>query len=293
VPFSHASKGNPVNDRVIHAHHQGRRDDKFPVLVIDLVHRFGNRMGTLGKDFQLFASGLSSPKRACYGNPSDPSLPTLYNNYFYMPRKGRKPGAWSGGITFKLSVLIFLVLIIVVLIIASSGTQPRRKSAITPTKPAQGFAWPTAVVFTDDEQFKVLKKEDALLQFGDLGREYFRKESHSGLTGGFYAGIPVGADFYMCYASAYQLADVVDLIDTRFQSNAWYRYDRPGYTIETVKEVLQNNADIRGYNLAYVKETPIGTVAATIYFFQDQMTNVAPRALPRPCKQIMEHSPYI
>jgi hypothetical protein len=223
-----------------------------------------------------------------------------------MPRKGRKPSAWSGGITFKLSVIIFLVLII-----ASSGNRSRlrsdRDSAITPTTPAPGFAWPTAVKFTDDEQFKVLKREDAILQLVNLGQEYFRRESHSGLTGGFYAGIPVGASFYLCYASAYQLADVVDLIDTRFQNNSWYRKDYPGYTIETIKERLQNNADVRGYNLRYLKETPIGTAVATIHFFPgpddqcssasatptlqaDQGTFTVHIQYLRPCKQIDERS---
>jgi hypothetical protein len=48
-------KGNPVNDRLIHAHHQRRRNNKLAVLVIDLVHCLGNRMGTGCKQPQLLA----------------------------------------------------------------------------------------------------------------------------------------------------------------------------------------------------------------------------------------------
>jgi hypothetical protein len=184
-----------------------------------------------------------------------------------MPRKGRKPSAWSGGITFKLLVLIFLILII-----ASSGIQSwlrsDRDSTITPTTPTPGFPRPTAVVFTDDEQFKVLKREDAMLQLGNLGREYFRSERHQGITGGFYSGIPIGASLYICYASMSQLADVVDLIDTRFQNNSWHRKDYPGWTIEELKERLQNNADVRALQLDYSKDTPIGTAYAGIMFYQ-------------------------
>jgi hypothetical protein len=39
-----AAKGDQVNDRVIHAHHECRRNHKLTVLVIDLVHCFSNRM---------------------------------------------------------------------------------------------------------------------------------------------------------------------------------------------------------------------------------------------------------
>jgi hypothetical protein len=62
--FLHPAKGDPINDRVIHAHHQSWCNDKFTIFVIDLVHRFGNRVGALGKLFQLLTSWLSSPKRA-------------------------------------------------------------------------------------------------------------------------------------------------------------------------------------------------------------------------------------
>jgi hypothetical protein len=51
----HAAKGNPVNDRLIHPHHECRRDDKFVVFVIDLVHYRSYRMGAGAKQLQLLA----------------------------------------------------------------------------------------------------------------------------------------------------------------------------------------------------------------------------------------------
>ena len=45
LQFLDAAKGDPVNDRVIHIHHECRHDDKFAVLVIDLVYCFHNRRG--------------------------------------------------------------------------------------------------------------------------------------------------------------------------------------------------------------------------------------------------------
>jgi hypothetical protein len=58
------AKGNPVNNRLIHPHHQSWRDHKLTVFIINLVHCLRYRMGVLGKHLQLFASGLSSTKRA-------------------------------------------------------------------------------------------------------------------------------------------------------------------------------------------------------------------------------------
>jgi hypothetical protein len=51
----HPTKSNPVNDSLIHAHHQSRGDDKFAVFVIDPVHCFGYRMGFGSKQLQLLA----------------------------------------------------------------------------------------------------------------------------------------------------------------------------------------------------------------------------------------------
>jgi hypothetical protein len=51
----HPTKSNPVNDSLIHAHHQSRSDDKFPVFIIDLIHCFSHRMGTGRKQLQLLA----------------------------------------------------------------------------------------------------------------------------------------------------------------------------------------------------------------------------------------------
>jgi hypothetical protein len=55
LQFLDPAKGDPVNDRVIHAHHQRRRNDEFTVLVIDLVHRFRNCVGFGGEQLQLLA----------------------------------------------------------------------------------------------------------------------------------------------------------------------------------------------------------------------------------------------
>ena len=51
--FLDTAKGDPINDRVIHPHHQSRRDDEFAVFIIDPVHRLGNRMGFGAEHLQL------------------------------------------------------------------------------------------------------------------------------------------------------------------------------------------------------------------------------------------------
>ena len=51
----HPTKSNPVNDSLIHAHHQSRGDDKFPVFVIDLVHCLCHSMRPGGKHLKLLA----------------------------------------------------------------------------------------------------------------------------------------------------------------------------------------------------------------------------------------------
>jgi hypothetical protein len=51
----HPTKSNPVNDSLIHAHHQSRGDDKFPVFIIDPVHCRSDGMRAGGKHFQLLA----------------------------------------------------------------------------------------------------------------------------------------------------------------------------------------------------------------------------------------------
>ena len=55
LQFLHAAKGNPVNDRVIHPHHERRRNDEFPLFVINLIHRFSYGMRFGAKHLQLFA----------------------------------------------------------------------------------------------------------------------------------------------------------------------------------------------------------------------------------------------
>jgi hypothetical protein len=55
LQFLHAAKGNPVNDRLIHAHHQSRRNHKLAVFVIDPVHYLSHGMGFGGKHLQLLA----------------------------------------------------------------------------------------------------------------------------------------------------------------------------------------------------------------------------------------------
>jgi hypothetical protein len=54
-----ASKGNPINDRVIHAHHECRCSHKLTILVIDPVRCLSHRMGFGSKQLQQLTSGLS------------------------------------------------------------------------------------------------------------------------------------------------------------------------------------------------------------------------------------------
>jgi hypothetical protein len=46
LKFLDAAKGDQVNDRLIHPHHECWRNDKFTVFVIDLVRCLSHRMGT-------------------------------------------------------------------------------------------------------------------------------------------------------------------------------------------------------------------------------------------------------
>jgi hypothetical protein len=48
-PTEDFKKGDPVKDYLIHPHHECRRNDKFAILVIDLVHCLSHRMGFRSK----------------------------------------------------------------------------------------------------------------------------------------------------------------------------------------------------------------------------------------------------
>jgi hypothetical protein len=54
----HAAKGHPVEDGVLHPHHQSRGDHKLPVFVIDLVHGLGDLVQGGGEELQLFVRGV-------------------------------------------------------------------------------------------------------------------------------------------------------------------------------------------------------------------------------------------
>src|SRR5918999_5242048 len=49
------AKGDPVNDCLIHSHHECRCNDKLAVLIIDLIHCLSNRMRPGAKHLQLLA----------------------------------------------------------------------------------------------------------------------------------------------------------------------------------------------------------------------------------------------
>ncbi|MBI2327106.1 hypothetical protein HYU92_02200 [Candidatus Curtissbacteria bacterium] len=122
--------------------------------------------------------------------------------------------------------------------------------------------------FTDDEQFKILKRDEKILNLGRFGTEYYRYEEHQGITGGLYSGQPIGATVNVCYVGDGDLTAVVDKIDSNFKGNSWIYKPVPGYTLETLKQKVRQGFDLSGYDLLYTKQTDEGTEYGTIGFPQ-------------------------
>ncbi len=165
-------------------------------------------------------------------------------------------------------VEILLVLFIIVVIGGMNRLILSNKSYQT-TKTTQsnsGYSFPKEQRFTNDKQSEVLVNEFEALDVQSLGTEYQKTVEHQGVTGGFYAGQPIGASINACYTSKGSLLSTVQEIEQRFTKNQWTRHDPPGYNLQTVLDKAKTNSTLSGYNLLYTKSTTDGIMYGSLGF---------------------------